>query len=152
MYIPQQFEETEVEVLHRLIRAHPLGALVTLTPNGLDANHIPFLVHPEPAPYGTLYAHVARANPVWRDFARAGQALVIFQGPERFISPSWYPSKQETGQVVPTWNYAVVHAHGPLQVIDDPGISCARIRRNDEPTGGRSFCAVEGGGCAGRLY
>ena len=121
MYIPQQFEETEVEVLHRLIRAHPLGALVTLTPNGLDANHIPFLVHPEPAPYGILYAHVARANPVWRDFARAGQALVIFQGPERFISPSWYPSKQETGQVVPTWNYAVVHAHGPLQVIDDPG-------------------------------
>jgi transcriptional regulator len=119
MYLPKHFEETRVETLHELIRAHPLGALVTLTPGGLDANHIPFEVDPEPAPFGTLRGHVARANPVWRDFARDVEALVMFQGPETYVSPSWYPSKQETAKVVPTWNYVVVHAHGPLRFIDD---------------------------------
>jgi transcriptional regulator len=119
MYVPRHFAETRVETLHELIRAHPLGALVTLTPGGLDANHIPFEVDPEPAPFGTLRGHVARANPVWRERVADVEALVLFQGPELYISPSWYPSKQETARVVPTWNYAVVHAHGPLRVIDD---------------------------------
>ena len=119
MYVPKHFEETRVEVLHELIRAQPLGALVTLTPGGLDANHIPFEVDPEPAPFGTLRGHVARANPVWKDAARDAQALVIFQGPGAYISPSWYPTKKETAKVVPTWNYVVVHAHGMLRVIDD---------------------------------
>ena len=121
MYLPKHFEETRVEVLHELIHAHPLGALVTLTRGGLDANHIPFEVDPEPAPFGTLRGHVARANPVWREFSREVEALVIFQGPGTYISPAWYPTKQETGRVVPTWNYAVVHAHGPLRFIDDKG-------------------------------
>jgi transcriptional regulator len=120
MYLPKHFEETDVGVLHQLVRAQPFGALVTLTPNGLDANHIPFLVHADPSPYGTLHGHVARANPLWRDFSPGVQALVIFQGPQTFISPAWYPSKQETAKVVPTWNYVVVHAHGHLRVIDDP--------------------------------
>jgi transcriptional regulator len=119
VYLPAHFEESRVDVLHELIHAHPLGALVTLAPGGLDANHIPFEVDPEPAPFGTLRGHVARANPVWREFSRETDALVIFQGPGTYISPALYPTKQETGRVVPTWNYAVVHAHGPLRVIDD---------------------------------
>ena len=119
MYLPKHFEETRVDVLHELIRAHPLAALVTLTAGGLDANHIPFEIDPDPAPFGTLRGHVARANPVCRDFSPGVDALVIFQGPGTYVSPSWYPSKQDGGKVVPTWNYAVVHAYGPLRVIDD---------------------------------
>jgi transcriptional regulator len=117
MYLPTHFEETRVEVLHDLIRACPLGALVTQTAGGLDANHVPFEIDPDPAPFGTLRGHVARANPVWRE--AAPEVLVIFQGPSAYISPAWYPTKAETGKVVPTWNYAVVHAHGRLRVIDD---------------------------------
>lgn len=101
-----------------MIRSHPLGALVTSTADGLDANHIPFLIHADPAPFGTLHGHIARANPLARA-AYPGDALAIFQGPDHYISPSWYPTKQETGKVVPTWNYVIVHAHGPLRLIDD---------------------------------
>jgi transcriptional regulator len=120
MYLPKHFEETRVAVLHELIRTHPLGALVTLGADGLEANHLPFEVDPDPAPLGTLRGHVARANPVWRELSRGADALVIFQGPEAYVSPSWYPSKREGGKVVPTWNYAVVHASGPLRAVDDP--------------------------------
>ena len=119
MYVPSHFEETDVNVLHGFMRAHPLGAMVTQTAAGLDANHLPFLLHEGPGPCGTLHGHVARANPVWRDSARDAGTLVIFQGAERFISPSWYTTKQETQKVVPTWNYVVVHARGPLRIIDD---------------------------------
>jgi len=119
MYLPKHFEETRVQVLHELIHAHPLGALVVLTARGLGANHIPFEVDPDPTPFGTLRGHIARANPLWRDFSRDVEALAIFQGPGTYISPSWYPTKRETAKVVPTWNYAVVHAHGALQFIDD---------------------------------
>jgi transcriptional regulator len=119
MYLPKHFEETRIPVLHDLIRAHPLAALVVLTSSGLDANHIPFEVDPEPAPFGTLRGHVARANPLWRHVSDV-ETLAIFQGPDTYISPSWYVTKQETARVVPTWNYAVVHAHGPLRAIDDP--------------------------------
>lgn len=119
MYVPSHFAETRVDVLHSLIHAHPLGALVVLAPHGLDANHIPFEIDPEPAPFGTLRGHVARANPVWRDASLQTDALAIFQGPHTYVSPAWYATKQESGKVVPTWNYAVVHAHGPLRVIDD---------------------------------
>lgn len=119
MYMPKHFEETRVDVLHALIRAHPLGALVVMTVSGLDANHIPLEIDPDPAPLGTLRGHIARANPLWREAAPDGEALVIFQGPDTYISPAWYPTKQETGKVVPTWNYAVVHAHGRVRFIDD---------------------------------
>lgn len=119
MYLPKHFEETRVEVLHELIRAHPFGALVMMTSSGLDANHIPFEVDSDPAPFGTLRGHVARANPVWRDPSPETAALVIFQGPDTYVSPAWYPTKIETGKVVPTWNYAVVHAHGVPRFIDD---------------------------------
>lgn len=120
MYLPKHYEEADVGVLHQLVRAHPFAALVTLTQNGLEANHIPFLAQAEPEPYGSLHGHIARANPLWRNLAPDVQALVIFQGPQTFISPSWYPSKKETAKVVPTWNYAVVHARGHIRVIDDP--------------------------------
>lgn len=119
MYLPKHFEETRVATLHDLIGAHPLGALVVLTAKGLEANHIPFEVEPDPAPFGTLRGHIARANPLWRDVGRDVEALVIFQGVSRYVSPSWYPTKRETGRVVPTWNYAVVHAHGAPRFIDD---------------------------------
>ena len=119
MYLPKHFEETRVEVLHELIRAFPFGTLVTLTAGGLDANHIPFEVDSDPRPFGTLRGHVARANPVWRETAPSAEALVIFQGPDTYISPRWYPTKTETGKVVPTWNYVVVHAHGAPRFIDD---------------------------------
>jgi transcriptional regulator len=132
MYLPKHFEETRVEVLHGLVRAYPLGALVTVTAAGLDANHIPFEVDPEPAPLGTLRGHVARANPVWRETPPGAQALVIFRGPDTYVSPAWYPTKRETGKVVPTWNYAVVHAHGTPRFIDDPAWLRAFVARLTE--------------------
>ncbi len=119
MYLPSHFEETRVEVLHELIRRHSLGALITSGADGLNANHVPFVVDPHPAPFGTLRAHVARANPVWRDFSREVEPLVIFQGPQAYITPSWYQTKRETGKVVPTYNYIVVHAHGAMRIFDD---------------------------------
>lgn len=119
MYVPSHFAETRVEVLHQLIRAHTLATLVTLSSDGLNANHIPMLLDTDPAPFGTLRGHVARANHLWRDFSSEIEALAIFQGPEAYITPSWYPTKQETGKVVPTWNYAVVHAYGTLRIIED---------------------------------
>lgn len=119
MYVPTHFSETRIDVLHDLVRAHPFGALVVLASHGLDANHIPFEMDPEPAPFGTLRGHVARANPVWRDFSPQTDALALFEGPHAYISPAWYPTKNEHGKVVPTWNYAVVHARGPLRVIED---------------------------------
>ncbi|HKO66684.1 MAG TPA: FMN-binding negative transcriptional regulator [Burkholderiaceae bacterium] len=119
MYLPSHFAETRVDVMHDLIRAYPFGALVVLTPGGLEANHIPFEVSSEPAPFGILRGHLARANPVWKNFSAQVDALVVFQGAHAYISPSWYESKKEHGKVVPTWNYAVVHASGPLRVIDD---------------------------------
>lgn len=119
MYIPKHFEEPRVEVLHELIRARPLSTLVTLSSGGLDANHIPLLLAAEPAPLGTLRGHVARANPIWSDFAAEVEVLAVFHGPDAYVTPSWYATKAETGKVVPTWNYAVAHAYGRLRIIDD---------------------------------
>ena len=119
MYLPAHFAETRTEVLHQLISTHPLAALVTVGSQGLNANHIPIEIEPAPAPFGTLRGHVARSNPVWREFAKDVEALVIFQGAQTYISPSWYPTKQETGKVVPTYNYMVVHAYGPLRIVED---------------------------------
>jgi transcriptional regulator len=119
MYLPAHFHETRVELLHGLIRERPLAALVTLTAEGLEANHIPFELDAEPAPLGTLRGHVAKANPVWRDFSPQVEALVIFQGPQAYVSPSWYPTKKATGAVVPTYNYLVVHGYGKMNIIHD---------------------------------
>lgn len=120
MYLPQAFEETRPEVLHELLRRHPLGLLITLGEQGLNANAVPFLFDAGRGPHGTLRAHVARANPVWQDLRPERDALVVFQGPEAYISPGWYPSKAQTGKVVPTWNYVMVQARGRVQLRDDP--------------------------------
>ena len=120
MYVPKHFEESDPAVLHALVRAHPLGTWVTAGEGELVANHLPFLLDPGTGEHGTLRCHVARANPVWRSLSTGGPSLIVFQGPERYITPSWYASKQAHGKVVPTWNYAVVHAHGMPRAIDDP--------------------------------
>jgi transcriptional regulator len=119
MYLPSHFEESRAEVLRQLIHDHPLGTLVTFGADGLNANHVPFEFDPDPAPLGTLRAHVARANPVWSGYSREIEPLVIFQGPQVYITPSWYQTKKETGKVVPTFNYIVVHAYGAMRVIED---------------------------------
>jgi transcriptional regulator len=120
MYEPELFRETRVDVMHALMRSAPLATLVILDANGLNANHLPLRIAAEPAPFGTLRGHVARANPLWREFRPDVEVLAIFQGPDAYVSPSNYPTKRQTGKVVPTWNYAVVHAHGTLRVRGDP--------------------------------
>jgi transcriptional regulator len=119
MYQPPAFREDRLEVQHELIRAQPLGLLITAGPSGLVANLIPFLITPEASPRGTLRAHFSRANPHWRELAAVEECLVVFQGPQDYVTPSWYVTKQETGKVVPTWNYVTVHAWGRPRVIED---------------------------------
>lgn len=119
MYLPAHFEETRSEVLHALMREHPFATLMTHGADGLTANHLPLHFAADVAPLGVLQGHVARANPLWREPANA-EVLVIFHGPQAYVTPSWYPTKREHGKAVPTWNYAVVHAHGRLRTIDDP--------------------------------
>ena len=119
MYVPAHFEESRTEALHDLIAQNPFGSLVTHGKNGLDANHIPFLLLPEEGKLGTLHAHVARANPVWQDVADGDEVMVIFRAGDAYISPTWYPSKHEAHKQVPTWNYRVAHAHGRITVRDD---------------------------------
>ncbi len=119
MYTPAHFAVTDPAALHRIIREHPLGMLVTPSPDGMDANHIPFEFDPTVGTHGLLSAHVARANPVWQQCAGGTDVLIVFRGNAHYISPNWYPSKHETHRQVPTWNYEVVHAHGRLTVRDD---------------------------------
>ncbi|HET6197989.1 MAG TPA: FMN-binding negative transcriptional regulator, partial [Acetobacteraceae bacterium] len=119
MYIPPLFKEDRVDVLHAAIRRSGLATLVTLTGDGLIASHVPMLLDPEPAPYGTLLGHLARPNPQARGAVPGVQALAIFQGPDAYITPSWYATKRESGKVVPTWNYVTIHAHGPVAFFDD---------------------------------
>ncbi|MFN8523115.1 MAG: FMN-binding negative transcriptional regulator [Chloroflexota bacterium] len=119
MYQPAHFREDRLEILHTLIQAHPLGALVTHSANGLEANHVPVALHQNDT-LGVLRCHLARANTQWRSIESGGDVLIIFQGPEAYISPSWYPTKAETGKVVPTWNYVVVHVHGTARTIHEP--------------------------------
>jgi transcriptional regulator len=134
MYLPTHFEETRAEVLHELLRAHPLGLLVTQDGGGaLAANSVPFVLDPDPAGgTGILRAHVARANPLWREARADVESLVVFQGPQAYISPSFYPSKAEHGKVVPTWNYVMVQARGRLRAIDDPAWVEAFVTRLTE--------------------
>ena len=120
MYTPKANEETRLEILHDLIESHRLASLVTMGSSGLFASHVPMVLERRSAKHGLLKAHLSRANKQWRDFQHEVQALAIFSGPEHYITPSWYAEKEETGKVVPTWNYAVVHVYGHLRVIEDP--------------------------------
>lgn len=119
MYIPPHFAVADPAVLHRIIREHPLGMLVTHGPDGLDAEHVPFEFDASAGSLGTLTAHVARANAVWQRCASGTPVMVVFRGAQAYISPNWYPSKHDSHRQVPTWNYEVVHAHGTLTVHDD---------------------------------
>jgi len=119
MYLPTHFEENRVEVLHALMREHPFATLLTQGAGGPEANHLPVHLAPESGPFGVLQGHVARANPVWRQ-AAGSEVLVVFHGPQAYVTPSWYETKREHGKAVPTWNYVVVHGHGRLRTIDDP--------------------------------
>ncbi len=119
VYLPPHFAELRPESMHQLIARQPLATLVTLGPGGIAADHLPLLLHPDRGEFGTLIGHVARNNDVWRNGFHEGESLAVFQGPDAYVSPSWYASKLETHEVVPTWNYAVVHAYGKLIVHDD---------------------------------
>lgn len=135
MYLPSHFEQTNVEELHRLIAEHPLGMLVLKSPQGLDANHLPFEVLADAGERGTLIAHVARANPLWKETRDSDEALVVFRGAEAYVSPSWYPSKHELHRQVPTWNYLAVHVHGRIAIRDDErfvrGVVARLTRRHE---------------------
>jgi transcriptional regulator len=128
MYNPDQFREERPEVLRDFIAQHPLGALVTVTADGLTANHIPMLWKERDGTPGVLQGHVARANPLWKMIAPETTVLVIFGGANRYITPSWYPAKQEHGKVVPTWNYSVVHAHGTIRFAEDRDRALLNVR------------------------
>ena len=119
MYVPAHFDESRIELVHESIARHPLGMLVTHGKGGLDANHLPFELDPATGTHGVLHAHVARNNPVWQDIADGDEVLVVFRAGGAYVSPQWYPSKHETHEQVPTWNYMVVHAHGRVTIRDD---------------------------------
>lgn len=115
MYLPKHFEETRPELLYSLVHEHPFATLVVMTDAGLSVDHLPFLLDPP----GVLKGHVARANPLVRATLQDTDAVAVFEGPDHYVTPSWYPAKHETAKVVPTWNYVVVHAYGRLKLIDD---------------------------------
>ena len=121
MYQPPHFVETRPDVLHALIRAHPLGLLVSNGTDGPIANPLPFLLDADAGPHGRLRAHLAKANPQWRSISENTEmpVLVVFQGADSYVTPSWYETKRETGKVVPTWNYAVVQVRGRARIVDD---------------------------------
>jgi transcriptional regulator len=132
MYVPAHFKEDRVAVLHDAIRKYGFGTLVTSTEQELEASHLPLLIDPEPAPFGMLLGHLARANPQWQRVKPGFQALAIFLGPNTYVTPSWYPTKQQTGKVVPTWNYLAIHAYGTLSFFDDPAELRAHVGKMTE--------------------
>jgi transcriptional regulator len=127
MYVPAQFKEERVPVLHEAIERIGFGTLVTLGADGMTASHVPMLIAAAPAPFGMLLGHLARANPQWRTARPEMEALAIFAGPHTYITPSWYETKRQTGKVVPTWNYVAIHAYGHLRFIDDPERARANV-------------------------
>lgn len=128
MYTPPAFIDDDRDSLHATMRAARLANLVTATAEGPQVTPLPLLLDASEGPHGTLYGHLARANAQWR-LPAIGEALAIFMGPDAYITPSWYQTKQETGKVVPTWNYVTVHAHGPVEFFDDPRRLLAAVTR-----------------------
>ena len=120
MYTPKAFEVTDLPMLHAAMKQSGLATLVTITANGLVATHLPLLLDETRGAYGTLTGHVSRANVQWRETDPDAEALIIFLGLDSYVTPNWYPAKQETGRVVPTWNYAAIHAYGRITFIEDP--------------------------------
>lgn len=121
MYVPEHFREDSNQQLHQYIRDYGFGLLVVADGEGIEANHVPFLLSgTDDGSPGLLQCHVARKNPVWQRLQHGARVLVVFQGPDAYVSPSWYPTKEETGRVVPTWNYLAVHAEGRARSVEDP--------------------------------
>ena len=131
-YLPKHFEQTDSARVQALVREQPLATWVVPHEGELLVNHIPFLLDAERGEQGTLVGHVARANPVWQALASGTEAVLVFHGPQAYISPNWYPSKHAHGKAVPTWNYAVVHAHGRPRAIDDKAQVLAIVTRLTE--------------------
>ena len=131
MFKPPIFGEDRVDVMHDLMRDHPFATLISNAAGALSADHLPLAIHPEEAANGVIRGHIAKANPLWRQTQRGDGApltvLAVFQGPQAYITPSWYPSKAEHGKVVPTLNYAVVHAHGLLRFTNEPAWLMAHL-------------------------
>ncbi|WBS05465.1 FMN-binding negative transcriptional regulator [Pseudoduganella sp. SL102] len=119
MYNPASFAEDRLAVQHALIRAHPLATLIVAGSMELTADFVPFILYPDEGARGVLRAHVARANPLWRELEQGAECLLLFQGPQAYVSPGWYASKAETHKVVPTWNYTMVQVRGTARVTDD---------------------------------
>jgi transcriptional regulator len=119
MYLPSAFKDVDLPSLHQQIQETRLAILVTSGEQGLQASHLPLLLNPDEGPNGTLYGHLAKANPHWQDLANGAEAMVIFAGADAYVSPDFYPSKREHGKVVPTWNYLAVHAYGQAEVFTD---------------------------------
>lgn len=119
MYAPRAFALDDLPEIQQLIQHTRLAQLITLSENGLQASHLPLLLNPDEGPNGTLYGHLAKANPQWRELQNGSEALVIFAGADAYISPAFYPAKAEHGKVVPTWNYIAVHAYGTPEVFSD---------------------------------
>lgn len=120
MYLPQHFTESRLPVLHDAMERAGLAILVAAGADGLQATHLPLLLDRTNGSHGTLTGHLARSNPLWRDLEAGLPALIIFSGPDAYVSPSWYPSKAAGGKAVPTWNYVAIHASGPVSVFHDP--------------------------------
>jgi transcriptional regulator len=118
MFLPDHFRVEDIPEMHTLMRARPFAGLVSMTPSGLYGTHLPTVLKGE-GPFGTIECHLSRANPHWKDLAGGGEAMMIFQGPDGYVTPNWYATKAATGKAVPTWNYAIVHAYGRPAVMDD---------------------------------
>lgn len=129
MYVPRAFAVDDIKILHQQMQASPLPVLVTHASQGMLASHVPMLLNPDEGPCGTLYGHLARANPHWQDLAQGTEALVIFAGEQAYISPTFYPGKADHGKAVPTWNYLAVHAYGMAEVFDDAERLLALVSR-----------------------
>jgi len=140
MYVPEHFKENDTPKLQQYIRDYGFGMLIVADEAGIEANHVPFhLSCSGTDSLGTLQCHVARKNPVWQRLALGGRVLAVFQGPNAYVSPSWYPTKAENGRVVPTWNYLAVHAEGHARIVEDSAWLQQHLRElTDQHESGRS--------------
>ncbi len=152
MYTPKAFEVTDLAMLHAAMKQSELATLVTTTTRGLVATHLPLLLDETRGEYGTLTGHVSRANLQWRETDPEAEALIIFLGLDTYVSPNWYPAKQETGRVVPTWNYAAIHAYGRLTFFEDRRAAKDSGHRADQEARGFVPCSLAGHRCSRCVY
>jgi transcriptional regulator len=140
MYVPRHFKEDDIGKLQQYIRDYGFGLLVVADDDGIEANHVPFhLASEQNGPLGQLQCHLARSNLAWKRLHDGARVLAVFQGPDAYVSPSWYETKAETGRVVPTWNYLAVHAEGSARIIEDPKWLKHHLNRlTDQHESGRS--------------